>query len=374
MASQDLPPVSINGRFFCLNSHRFFVRGVVYQVRNRPQQTRDVDPLSDDFLPILERDIPLFKKLQINTILVYSVLEPQSHRAAMEALKKAGIYVILRLEWANYVIMRNAAEASYTKELLQRGFRLIDEFSQYTNTLCFFASMGLINQPDNTGVAEVIRAVIRDYKFYIRLKHELQGTRIIPVGYSIAEAPEIRLDTVKYFSAGSDEERADFLGLHSYDSWSISCAHDAYKRPSEIADELEDIKIPFLLSEYSDASHKNSPARKFENTLALYSEPMTNVFSGGCVYEYIEGPNHYGLVRINEDKSAMELEDFQNLKESLSRSMEKLSTEQVVTADQSPWTGSFPELGENWRARPDILASPIDWDAVRPRLQAEAQK
>lgn len=44
--------------------------------------------------------------------------------------------------------------------------------------------------------------------------------------------------------------------------------------------------------------------RKFEETSALYSPAMSQVFSGGCAYEFWEGSNAYGLVELVNQEQA----------------------------------------------------------------------
>jgi hypothetical protein len=56
-----------------------------------------------------------------------------------------------------------------------------------------------------------------------------------------------------------------------------------------------------FLSEYGANTSK---IRSLDETKALYSDPMTKVFSGGCVYELFDGPNSYGLVAMPGDEHA----------------------------------------------------------------------
>lgn len=53
--------------------------------------------------------------------------------------------------------------------------------------------------------------------------------------------------------------------------------------------------MPVFLSEYG--SNMDEP-RQFHETKSLYSDPMTKVFSGGCVYEFADGGNKYGLAAM----------------------------------------------------------------------------
>ena len=58
---------------------------------------------------------------------------------------------------------------------------------------------------------------------------------------------------------------------------------------------LQDAAIPIFMSEYG----ANIPnPRLFQETLALYSPQMSQVFSGGCAYTFWEAANSYGLVDL----------------------------------------------------------------------------
>jgi hypothetical protein len=57
----------------------------------------------------------------------------------------------------------------------------------------------------------------------------------------------------------------------------------------------ESFAMPVFLSEYGANTTK---IRQFHETQALYSDPMTRVFSGGCVYEFSDSANNYGLVAM----------------------------------------------------------------------------
>jgi hypothetical protein len=58
---------------------------------------------------------------------------------------------------------------------------------------------------------------------------------------------------------------------------------------------LQDAAIPIFMSEYG----VNIPnPRLFQETLALYSPQMSQVFSGGCAYTFWESANSYGLVDL----------------------------------------------------------------------------
>jgi hypothetical protein len=56
-----------------------------------------------------------------------------------------------------------------------------------------------------------------------------------------------------------------------------------------------------FFSEYGNSSHQ---PRLFHETTALYSPAMSRVFSGGCVYEFWQSSNGYGLVEMLEHGSS----------------------------------------------------------------------
>jgi len=66
------------------------------------------------------------------------------------------------------------------------------------------------------------------------------------------------------------------------------------------------------LSEYGC---NQNPPRAFQEVAALYNPEMTNVYSGGLVYEYSEeaGNANYGLVNIVSTTAVTEKADFTNL-------------------------------------------------------------
>lgn len=68
------------------------------------------------------------------------------------------------------------------------------------------------------------------------------------------------------------------------------------------------------MSEYGCITNQ----RKFEEVASLYSDKMTNVYSGGLVYEYSEEGSGYGLVKIS-GSSVTETDDFAALASAFSK-------------------------------------------------------
>lgn len=147
--------------------------------------------------------------------------------------------------------------------------------------------------------------------------------------------------------------------------------------------------IPLFLSEYGGKiiqggpeDEEEDPPRIFQETTALYSPAMTPVFSGGIAYELHYGANRYGIVRPAPGGGGGEdverTEEFRNLK----RSLRLGSAYEPITLAE--WTGGgggggggdalrapeMPARSASWQADArSVPASPMDWDAVRARLE-----
>jgi hypothetical protein len=70
---------------------------------------------------------------------------------------------------------------------------------------------------------------------------------------------------------------------------------------SQLVARLQSAALPIFMSEYGVNIQK---PRKFEETAALYSPAMSQVFSGGCAYEFWEMANGYGLVELVNQEQA----------------------------------------------------------------------
>jgi hypothetical protein len=62
-------------------------------------------------------------------------------------------------------------------------------------------------------------------------------------------------------------------------------------------EQYQGIKIPVFMSEYGHGNTTKAP-RTFSETNTLFSPKMTDLFSGGCVYELWQGPNAFGLALL----------------------------------------------------------------------------
>lgn len=161
-----------------------------------------------------KRDVPVFKKLGINTIRVYSVDNTLDHDTCMSALADSGIYLILDINSPKYSLNRADPSPSYNDVYLQNIFATVDAFAKYDNVLAFLSGNEVINDAGSTNAAPFVKAVTRDIRQYIRTR----GYRTIPVGYSAADVSENRREMADYMNCGPDDERSDFFAFNDY-SW-----------------------------------------------------------------------------------------------------------------------------------------------------------
>ncbi|KAL8946393.1 MAG: hypothetical protein Q9222_007208 [Ikaeria aurantiellina] len=305
--ASSLPKITVKGNAFWAGSERFYIRGVDYQ----PGGSSDAaDPIADT--TVCKRDIAEFKKLNINTVRVYTIDNSKNHDECMSELAANGIYLALDVNTPKYSIRRDKPAQSYNSVYLQNIFATIDEFQKYDNTLLFFSGNELINNVPTSDTAPYVKAVTRDMKQYIGNR----GYRKIPVGYSAADIDDNRIEAAHYMNCGTDDERSDFFAFNDY-SW---CDPSTYETSTweEKVNAFSNYSIPIFLSEFGCTKTD----RKFGEISTLYSSKMSPVYSGGLVYEYtVEGDakqQKYGLVDVKSSSSATEQPDFALFKNALS--------------------------------------------------------
>lgn len=220
----------------------------------------------------------------------------------MNALADAGIYVVADLATPDYAINRDDPE--WTTTMFAQYAAVIDNLANYTNTLGFFAGNEVSNQANNTNAAAFVKAAVRDMKSYI----VSQGYREIGVGYATADVSDIRTQLADYFSCGSVDDSVDFWGYNIY-SW---CGDSDYET-SGYADrtaEFSNYSVPAFFAEYGC----NDPSpRTFTEVQAIFGDNMTEVWSGGIVYEYFQETNDYGKPRVLQTRAVHLLTTLQVL-------------------------------------------------------------
>ncbi|KAH9816366.1 Glyco-hydro-72 domain containing protein [Teratosphaeria destructans] len=293
----DRETIRIDGLYFWRGEDRaptnngipqFFVRGVVYQI---PEE--GIDVLSDDHLPQLRRDVQLLQELGINTIYVYSLNNTKSHDAAMRLLDDAGIYVLATLSTKHHIIRRVNSSGSYTQATISSLFQTIDAMSRYPNVLGLFVANGTIYSPAHEPALPYLQAAVRDVKRYMRLRHRRTGQRILPIGYAAAETDTASLAAL---SSRDDATAIDFWATTSYGKDLTD-----ERTQGELLDFVAKGRgIPILLSEYSFSPPRATidQPRGFDGVAALFAPPLSRRLSGGCVYQFWNLANGYGLVEL----------------------------------------------------------------------------
>ncbi|EEB05219.1 cell wall protein Gas5 [Schizosaccharomyces japonicus yFS275] len=342
-------PIVIKGNAF-INSQtkeRFYVRGVDYQPGG---SSALVDPLADT--TICKRDIPYLQALNVNTIRVYQVDNSANHDECMDALKEAGIYLILDLNTVKNSISRLDAASSYNAVYLQGIFATVDAFKGYDNVLGFFAGNEVANTVENAITTTWVKAALRDVKAYIKA----QSDRQIPVGYSAADVAEFRVPCADFFACGDDDDRADFYGMNMYE-WCGSSSMSVSGFDQRVK-EFSNYTIPLILSEFgcNDVTKDSdgTPERPFTEIDAIFSTQMSSVFSGGLVYEYSEEGSNYGLVVVN-GSTVTTSKNYDTLKE-------KFSSASSFSGDggYNSTTGSLtcPANQTNWKSWSTLPSMP----------------
>lgn len=345
-AAGELPAIEIVGNkfYYSNNGSQFLMKGVAYQADtlNSTDSQQFVDPLAN--VATCMRDIPYLQQLNTNIVRVYALNATQDHSGCMELLQEAGIYVIADLSEPDLSIDRSNPQ--WNLELLARYTQVVDEFHNYTNVVGFFAGNEVTNEASNTAASAFVKAAVRDTKAYIKEK----GYRAIPVGYSSNDDIEIRVDLADYFACGDDSERADFFGINMYE-W---CGTSTFKTSGyqNITGQYQNLGIPIFFSEYG--CNEVQP-RKFTEVLAIYSEQMTDIWSGGIVYMYYQEANNYGLVSIDSSGSVSTMADFKYLLSQLATISPSLATANSVSAAS---VTSCPALGVNWAANTVLPPTP----------------
>ncbi|QPG76769.1 Protein epd1 [Brettanomyces nanus] len=346
-SSSSISTIEVVGNkfFYSNNGSQFYIRGVAYQADVSSQDNSSfVDPLADE--TSCKRDIPYLTELNTNVIRVYALDTEQDHSGCMNLLEEAGIYVIADLSEPTLSI--STSDPEWTLELYDRYTSVIDEMQQYDNVLGFFAGNEVITNSSTSSAAAFVKAAIRDTKQYMTD----QGYRDIPVGYSANDDSDTRVASADYFACGKEDIHADFYGINMYE-WcgSSSFSASGYKARTE---EFSNLTIPVFFSEYG--CNEVQP-RKFTDIAVLFSDEMTDVWSGGIVYMYFEETNNYGLVSIDGD-TVSTMDDFQYYSSEINAVSPTSATASVESASAGSATMSCPATGDDWEANETLPPTP----------------
>jgi hypothetical protein len=328
------------------------MKGVAYQQNYSPNgstgaSTTYTDPLADGAL--CSRDIPYLKQIYTNVIRVYAIDPAKNHDDCMEQLAAADIYVVADLAEPGTSIQSDTP--SWNVELYSRYTGVIDALGKYKNVIGFFAGNENVSAGNQTSAAAFVKAAVRDCKGYI---HSQGYRNTLGVGYATADVPT-RDDLAHYFACepanSGNSTQIDFWGYNVY-SW---CGNSNYATSSygERVDFFSDYPVPVFFAEYGciEGITGGATRRPFTEVQVLYGN-MTDVFSGGIVYEYFMGENDYGLVSI-DGSSVSPYPDFTSLQSQLA----KVSPTITKSSDYKPANSApaCPTDTSTWEA----VASPL---------------
>ncbi|ROV92208.1 hypothetical protein VMCG_09307 [Cytospora schulzeri] len=328
--SGSATPIHVKGPYSWKGSQRFIIRGVVY----RPHGCGPSDPLVDERLDDLQRNITLFKELGLNALFIYHVDCSRNHNGAMKLLADAGIYVL------------DHGVPSLLLTIAADCFATIDCVWQYTNTLGLIVANGALSTIYSTAIAPIILNVIRDVKRYMKTAGEVVSQRQLPVGYSASTSRLILRTTFNYFTAGKEDETVDFFCYANF-NWcgqSTMQVSDYNQEPKTFAN----AHVPIFFSQYG-CNLSTWGHRIFQETTAIHSPTMTLVFSGGIAYELYDSPDSrsgrrgHGLERLNQCKDSVVPEEMR------SENLDSMERE-------------FPPRSSHWKAMPYTMAN---WIEVR---------
>ncbi|KAI9278896.1 Glucanosyltransferase-domain-containing protein [Phascolomyces articulosus] len=345
-----LHPIEIKGNklFDSVTKNQFFIKGVAYQPRDGHTTDNNKwtisDPLADS--TACARDASLMQKLGMNVVRVYEVDPSKNHDQCMKSFADAGIYLLLDIATPKFSVNRKTPE--YDTRLYSAYRKTVDAFIKYDNILAFVAGNEVTNDKTNTLASAYVKAAIRDTKKFIKNTKK----RYIPVGYASNDDEFIR-DAIKdYFTCGQEDEQADFFGVNMYE-W---CGDSTFEK-SGYADrtkEFANYNKPVFLSEYG--CNLVTP-REFTDVESLYGSQMTDVWSGGVVYEWTQENNNYGLVKVANGQVEL-LDDYHNLQKALAKVSPKgVHMDAYNEQRQAP---QCPQQSEVWKASAKLPPTPSD--------------
>ncbi|EMD70004.1 hypothetical protein GGP41_000159 [Bipolaris sorokiniana] len=362
----DIPEIEVFGQhfFYTNNGSQFFMKGVAYQQNYSPNGSTSAnatytDPLADG--AACRRDIPYLKQLFTNVIRVYAIDPTKNHDDCMAQLASADIYVVSDLGEPSTSIRSNDPEWDVT--LYRRYTGVVDSLSKYKNVIGFFAGNENVSSDNQTAAAAFVKAAVRDTKTYIQNQNY---RKTLGVGYATADVPS-RNELAHYFACqpgdSGNKTSIDFWGYNVY-SW---CGNSSYQSSSydERVKFFSDYPVPVFFAEYGciEGLPGGPTSRPFTEVPVLYGN-MTNVFSGGIVYEWFMGANNYGLVKLTDnDASVSPYPDFTSLRDQLASVTP--SATQRSNYNPTNTAPACPSVGGTWLPQ----ASPLP-PTVNPQLCA----
>ncbi|KAJ6476909.1 1,3-beta-glucanosyltransferase [Mycena sanguinolenta] len=307
-----LPKVSRVGQYlYADDGSRFFIKGIAYQTQgivvsgpDNPlnQPSTFVDNLADG--DACARDIPILQALGVNSIRAYSVNSSLNHDSCMQALSSAGIYVILDLTLPLNGSIDTTLPA-WSTNTLDQYLRTIDAFEKYDNVLAYNVGNEVIT-PSASQSTPFIAAAARDIRAYL---NSISSSAL--VGYAAIDGPSSFVVNEANFlacTAGS----LDLFGLNNYE-WCGNASSTTY---NALNSEFANYSVAAYFSEFGSENCHPVP-RVWTEVPVMFSEPMTNIWSGGLAFSYFSDLSKgadFGMATISADNTTVITNaDFANL-------------------------------------------------------------
>lgn len=315
--SHALPQITRTGKYlYDPEGNRFFIKGVAYQPQGQlaadteanqenggfPEPSSYVDPLSS--AQNCTRDLPYLRQLGVNAVRVYSVDPNNNHDECMQTFDQAGIYVLLDVSLPlNGSIDRSAP--AWTTSLLDEYTRTINAFNKYSNVLGYNIGNEVVNVAGNTNAAPFVKAAARDIKAYLGAI----GSKAL-VGYAAVDGDAaFRNNMADYMTCGDEADLVDLYGLNNYE-W---CGNSTYATSGweAITTGFANLPVAAYMSEYGCIFQ---PPRIWNEVNALFSSPVSDVFSGGVAFSYFPTSDGYGMVTFSGNGQTVQTSgDFERL-------------------------------------------------------------
>jgi hypothetical protein len=264
---------------------------------------------------------------------------------------------------------------------------VVSQTAHFPNILGYSISQADIHSSASTKLAALHRAAVRDTKLLLRKSNARQ----IPVGVNLSFTQQFRLGALQYMTAGSPEERVDFMSFGVYDWVGPSSFFISGYR--NLCEAFEPYPVPMFWAEYGSAYHGR--ARVMDEVECVFSPDMTGVLSGGFLHTFghtearrskphsvheddgnddsdlDEDDSGYDLVRIEENGTRQPKRDFARYQQKLA-DIDNKPSEEVVgqheMKDFESWRGNFEPRQRWWEADPaDAPLFPLEWDHVVER-------
>ncbi|KAJ7312644.1 1,3-beta-glucanosyltransferase [Mycena albidolilacea] len=284
-STSALPKVARTGRYlYDEDGTRFYPKGIAYQT-----------PFITDNLADAAGDSSL------------------NHDACMNALSAAEIYVMLELALP-YNGSIDTVQPSWSTNLLSQSvmalqyIKTIDTFAKYDNLLAFNVGNEVI-MPNATSSAPFIKAAVRDIKAYLT---SISSSAL--VGYATIDGTSaFRHGVAEYLAcdpsgSNSGSSSIDFFGLNSYEQSLPATAARlttdfeefpftiaaCVSRPCDLmglAELNEDRRSEFVIGSLGGGGSISD---------SLFSQPTTDVLSGGIAYSYFPDRG-FGVTNVSSD-------------------------------------------------------------------------